>query len=110
MPSTATAKAGGIATSTATDTGTPRQGRKVAFGWAGATPVVGDWNGDGKERDWRLATDGNGQGKWYRDINGNGYGTPPTPPRRPASAGREHAGGGRLGRMASGLAGGQRGD
>ena len=46
---------------------------KVPFGWQGSTPVVGDWNGDGKTEIGVFAADASGQGWWYRDVNGNGY-------------------------------------
>ena len=46
---------------------------KVAFGWKGSTPVVGDWNGDGKCDVGVWAADRAGQGWWYRDVNGNGW-------------------------------------
>ena len=45
---------------------------KIAFGWQGSTPVVGDWNGDGKDEVGVWATTAAGQGWWYRDVNGNG--------------------------------------
>ncbi len=37
------------------------------LGWSGATPVVGDWNGDGVDD---IGVYENG--RWYRDVNGSG--------------------------------------
>ena len=37
------------------------------FGWQGATPVVGDWNGDGKTEIGVYAN-----GAWWLESNGNG--------------------------------------
>jgi len=38
----------------------------VAWGWAGATPVVGDWNGDGKTKIGVYCN-----GVWFLDYDGN---------------------------------------
>ncbi|MCW5983451.1 MAG: hypothetical protein KIT09_35490 [Bryobacteraceae bacterium] len=44
----------------------------AAFGWAGVTPVVGDWTGDGRTKIGVFK-----DGFWYLDINGNGHWDPP---------------------------------
>ena len=40
----------------------------TAFGLPGWTPVVGDWNGDGKGQKIGIYK----EGTWYLDMNGNG--------------------------------------
>ncbi len=42
-------------------------GNAQVFGWNGATPVTGDWNGDGTDEIGVYAG-----GAWYLDVNGNG--------------------------------------
>ncbi|MCW5983449.1 MAG: hypothetical protein KIT09_35480 [Bryobacteraceae bacterium] len=44
----------------------------AAFGWAGVTPVVGDWTGDGRTKIGVFK-----DGFWYLDMNGNGHWDPP---------------------------------
>ena len=48
------------------------QAAVIKFGWQGSTPIVGDWNGDGKSDVGVFATNASGQGIWYCDVNGNG--------------------------------------
>jgi hypothetical protein len=47
--------------------GNVRGGQPQVFGWNGATPVVGDWNGDGKTEIGVY-----NKGGWWLDTNGNG--------------------------------------
>jgi len=51
---------------------TQNDGSAIAFGWRGATPVVGRWNGAGQQSKIGVwAADGSGQGWWYLDTNGD---------------------------------------
>jgi hypothetical protein len=38
----------------------------VGWGWAGVTPIVGDWNGEGRDR---IGVDAGCY--WYLDYDGN---------------------------------------
>ncbi|HNY41736.1 MAG TPA: hypothetical protein PKJ41_15150 [Bryobacteraceae bacterium] len=44
----------------------PSVDEEIAFGWAGAIPLVGDWNGDGKTKIGVV-----NQGFWFLDYDGN---------------------------------------
>ena len=57
----------GIWTMMETVSGTPALDKTYSFGSTGWTPVVGDWNGDGKTE---VGVYRNGV--WYLDYNGNG--------------------------------------
>ena len=46
---------------------TPGTDFQFILGWAGATPVVGDWNGDGTTKAGMFS-----DGLWYLDYDGNG--------------------------------------
>jgi hypothetical protein len=45
----------------------PAKDQVWSLGWAGTTPVMGDWNGDGKTKAGAFIN-----GFWYLDYNGNG--------------------------------------
>ena len=40
--------------------------KEISFGWAGAIPIVGDWNGDGPTKIGVV-----NQGFWFLDYDGN---------------------------------------
>ena len=49
--------------------GLPNDGNAIPYGWGGSTPVVGDWNGDGRSEIGVWAANSAGQGFWYLDTN-----------------------------------------